>query len=120
MAAAVPSMRANLTTAADIARCCPHMGEPFVNHRSPGRVLGIIPYLMKSQPGRPMTLGNAAAACVRLIVWCKACRHRVELGPGEMSARYGASTSVPDWRRRLVCASCGGRDVDMVVSGTER
>jgi hypothetical protein len=66
-----------------------------------------------------MTLRNAAAARVRLIVWCKACRHRVELDPGEMSARYGASTSVPDWRTRLVCASCGSRDADMVVSGAE-
>jgi hypothetical protein len=25
---------------------------------------------MKSEPGPPMMLGNAAAACVRLIVWC--------------------------------------------------
>jgi hypothetical protein len=24
-----------------------------------------------------MTLGNAAAARVRLIVWCKACQHQV-------------------------------------------
>jgi hypothetical protein len=25
-----------------------------------------------------MTLGNAATAHVRLIVWCKACQHKVE------------------------------------------
>jgi hypothetical protein len=25
----------------------------------------------KSEPGPPMTLGNAAAAQVRLIVWCE-------------------------------------------------
>jgi hypothetical protein len=25
-----------------------------------------------------MTLGNAAAAKVRLIVWCKDCQHQVE------------------------------------------
>jgi hypothetical protein len=31
---------------------------------------------MKSEPGQPMTLGNAAAARVRLIVWCKDCRHQ--------------------------------------------
>ena len=31
--------------------------------------------LMKSQPGPPMTLGNAANAKVRLIVWCKARQH---------------------------------------------
>jgi hypothetical protein len=28
-----------------------------------------------------MTLGNAAAARVRLIVWCKECRHQVEPDP---------------------------------------
>jgi predicted metal-binding protein len=28
-----------------------------------------------------MTLGNAAAARVRLIVWCEACQHRVEPDP---------------------------------------
>jgi hypothetical protein len=30
-----------------------------------------------------MTLGNAAAARVRLIVWCWACRHQVEPDPAE-------------------------------------
>jgi Protein of unknown function (DUF2924) len=33
---------------------------------------------LKSHPSPPMTLGNAAAARVRLIVWCKACQHQVE------------------------------------------
>jgi hypothetical protein len=67
-----------------------------------------------------MTLGNAAAAQVRLIVWCKACGHRVEPDPAEMAARYGAETPVLDWRERLDCPRCGGRQVDMVVTGTER
>jgi hypothetical protein len=39
-----------------------------------------------------MTLGAAAAAGVRLIVWCEECRHRVEADPAEMAARYGAET----------------------------
>jgi hypothetical protein len=52
-----------------------------------------------------MTLGNAAAARVRLIVRCKACGHRVEPEPAEMAERYGAGTSVLDWRDRLVCFS---------------
>jgi hypothetical protein len=67
-----------------------------------------------------MTLGNTAAAQVRLIVWCKGCGHQVEPDPAEMAARYGAETSVPDWREKLVCFKCGGREVDMVVTGTER
>ena len=53
---------------------------------------------MKSSPDPPMTLGNAAAARVRLIVWYKACGHRVEPDPAEMATRYGAETSVLDWR----------------------
>ena len=76
--------------------------------------------LMKSPPGPPMTLHNAANAKVRLIVWCKACGHQVEPDPAEMARQYGAATSVLDWHDRLVCASCGSREVDMVVTGTER
>ena len=75
---------------------------------------------MKSEPGPPMTLGSAAAAKVRLIVWCKACQHQVEPDPAEMATRYGAETSVLDWREKLVCSKCGGRQVDMVVTGTKR
>jgi hypothetical protein len=75
---------------------------------------------MKSKPGSPMTLGNAAAAKVRLIVWCKACGHQVEPDPGEHARRYGAETAVPDWQKRLVCSGCGSHDIDMVVTGTVR
>jgi Zn finger protein HypA/HybF involved in hydrogenase expression len=67
-----------------------------------------------------MTLGNAAAARVRLVIWCKECQHQVEPDPGEMAARYGAETPVLDWRERLVCSRCGSWQVDMVVSGTAR
>jgi hypothetical protein len=34
-----------------------------------------------------MTLGNAAAAHVRLIVWCNECQHRIEPDAAEMAAR---------------------------------
>jgi Zn finger protein HypA/HybF involved in hydrogenase expression len=74
---------------------------------------------MKSAPGPPMTLGNAAAAHVRLIVWCKACGHRTP-DPVEMAERYGAETTVPESREQLVCSRCGSRNVRMVVTGTER
>jgi hypothetical protein len=67
-----------------------------------------------------MTLRNAAAAHVRLIVWCKGCRHQTEPDPPEMAARYGAETSVLEWRDRLVCSRCVGREIDMVITGTER
>ena len=64
---------------------------------------------MKAFPGPPMTLGNAATARVRFIVWCKDCRHQVEPDPAEMAERYGAETAVPDWAARLVCGQCGSR-----------
>jgi Zn finger protein HypA/HybF involved in hydrogenase expression len=67
-----------------------------------------------------MTLGGAAAAGVRLMVWCWECRHQVEPDPAELARHYSAETPVPDWRERLVCSHCGSRRVDMVVSGTER
>jgi hypothetical protein len=71
--------------------------------------------------GPPMTLGNAAAAHVRLIVWCLDCSHQVEPDPVEMADRYGAEMmAIPDWHERLVCGRCGSRRVDFVVTGTER
>jgi hypothetical protein len=75
---------------------------------------------VKSEPGPPMTLGNAAAARVRFIVWCKDCQHQVEPDPAEMAQRYGAATTVLDWSARLVCSRCGSRQIDMVVTGGRR
>ena len=75
---------------------------------------------MKTEPGPPMTLGNAAAARVRLIVWCRDCGHQVEPDPTEQAQRYGVETAVLDWRERLVCSKCGGREIDMVATGTRR
>jgi hypothetical protein len=46
--------------------------------------------------GPPMTLGAAAAARVRLIAWCRNCRHPVSPDPAAMAERYGAELSVPD------------------------
>jgi hypothetical protein len=66
-----------------------------------------------------MTLGGAAAAGVRLIVWCRDCGRQVEPDPAEQARRHGAGTPTPDWRERLGCSRCGGRQVDMVVSGTK-
>jgi hypothetical protein len=62
-----------------------------------------------------MTLGNAAAAHVRLIVWCRDCQHQVEPDPGEMAERYGAETAVPDWRESLV-RSRSGRRLPVIVT----
>jgi hypothetical protein len=40
-----------------------------------------------------MTLGSAAAAGVRLIVWCRDCRHQVEPEPAELARRGGGTAS---------------------------
>ena len=68
----------------------------------------------------PMTLGQALAASVRLIVWCKGCGHRAEPDVGIQVAQHGTGTPVPDWARLLRCQECGARDADFVVSGTTR
>jgi hypothetical protein len=67
-----------------------------------------------------MTLGNAAKAELRLIVWCRGCGHRIEPDPAQLAKQYGTNAPVLDWRGRLVCSECGGREVDFVVSGTRR
>jgi hypothetical protein len=63
---------------------------------------------MKPYRGPPMTLGNAAAATVRLIGWCRDCGRQVEPDPGEMAERHGAETTVLDWHARLALSGCGG------------
>jgi hypothetical protein len=59
-----------------------------------------------------MALGNAAAARVRLIVWCRDCGHRSEADPAEntlpmigagQSRRFRATVSVSDQSQ-----SCAG------------
>jgi hypothetical protein len=40
---------------------------------------------MKPYRGPPATLGSTAVAQVCLIVWCKACQHRVEHDPAEIA-----------------------------------
>jgi hypothetical protein len=55
--------------------------------------------------GPPIKLGNAAAAQLRLLVWCLDCGHRAEPDAADMAKRYGAEVSVPDWRARLSAES---------------
>jgi hypothetical protein len=70
--------------------------------------------------GPPMTLDNAAAARVRLIVWCRDCGRQVEPDPAAMAERYGAEMTVIAWHARFVCSGCGCRQADFVVTGSER
>jgi DNA-directed RNA polymerase subunit RPC12/RpoP len=75
---------------------------------------------VKAYTGPPATLGSTAAAQVRLIVWCRDCRHRVEPDPAEMAARYGAEMTVPEWHKRLVCSQCGSKAIDFVLTGARQ
>jgi hypothetical protein len=50
---------------------------------------------MKPYRGPPMTLESAAAAKLRLVVWCKGCGHRSEPDPAEQARWYRAETPVP-------------------------
>ena len=65
----------------------------------------------------PMTLGQAARARVRLIVWCKSCRHEARPDPAELASRYGGAMTVIDWAARLACSRCGARAADFVLTG---
>jgi len=75
---------------------------------------------VKVYRGPPATLGSTAAAEVRLIVWCNACRHQVEPDVAAMAAKYGAATPVRDWVGRLVCSQCSARDISFVLTGAKR
>jgi hypothetical protein len=67
-----------------------------------------------------MTLGQALAAKVRLIVWCKSCGHQAEPDVATHVAQHGPTMPVPDWARFLRCSICGEREVDFVVSGAAK
>jgi hypothetical protein len=66
----------------------------------------------------PMTLGQALAAKVRLIVWCKSCGRRAEPSVAEQVSHHGAGMTVIDWAARL--QGCGARAADFVISGARR
>src|ERR1700721_1508690 len=57
----------------------------------------------------PMTLGQALAAHVRLIVWCKSCNHRSEPDIAIQVAQHGSGMPVLDWARLLRCTECSAR-----------
>jgi hypothetical protein len=75
-----------------IQRICARSVAPGAggNQSAPPQNFGV-----KSQPGPPMTLGNAAPPRSGLIDWCKGCQHQVEPDPAEMAARNGAERPSP-------------------------
>ena len=50
---------------------------------------------MKPYTDPPMTLGSAAAAKLRLMVWCKACGHRSEPDPTQRKPSTAGALGMP-------------------------
>ena len=75
---------------------------------------------MSRYKGPPATLGSTLAAGVRLIVTCQGCGRQVEPDVAQLVDRHGADMPVPEWGKRLVCSVCGSRQVDFVLTGTDR
>ena len=88
--------------------------------RRPSAGTGGVTEMKPYHHGPPLTLGGAAAARVRLVVWCRDCQHQVEPDPAEMAERHDAETTVPDWRRRLVCGNCCSKQIDFVATAARR
>jgi hypothetical protein len=65
----------------------------------------------------PMTLGQALAAKVRLIVWCKACGHRAEPDAKQVE-QNGADTTV--LVGRVCCAARPAAPARWISSSAER
>jgi hypothetical protein len=53
---------------------------------------------------------------VRLVIWCKACRHQREVE--RQSLIDQGKGDVPIVRLKFVCANCGSRVTDCAVSGS--
>ena len=79
-----------------------------------------MPRSRRESESEPLTLGQALAADVRLIVRCKNCNHRAEPDIATQVAQHGAGMTVIDWKRLLRCTDCGKRDAEFVVSGAKR
>ena len=74
---------------------------------------------MRPYRGLPMTLGVAAAAGVRLIVWCKDCQHQVEPGPRGDGPAIRQSDLGSQWRERLVCSRSRAGMCDKAATGKQ-
>jgi hypothetical protein len=69
-----------------------------------------------------VTLGAAAKTSTNLIVWCRDpdCRHENQTDPAVVAQIFGADRALAEWRKRLVCSRCGGRDVEVLFMGRRR
>jgi hypothetical protein len=68
----------------------------------------------RSKPG---TSTSATTVCAKTR---PSARDSGTVSAPSKAQRYGAPTAVLDWRERLVCSRCGGRQIDMVATGERR
>jgi hypothetical protein len=87
----------------------------------PEQIASPRPWRQGKAESEPLTLDQAHAAKVRIIVWYKACRYQTKPDVAELVAHHGTKTTVIDWEARLVCSQCGARhQADFVISGAVR
>src|SRR4051812_41939403 len=67
----------------------------------------------------PLTFGQALKASVRIMTGCEQCRRSFEPDNAGLVERYGATTTVINWAKRLRCSRCGGH-ATFVISGAPR
>ena len=67
-----------------------------------------------------MTPGQALAAHVQIIAWCKSCDYRADSDMAVHVTQHCAGMTVLDWARLLRCTECSARDADFVVTGERR
>ncbi len=60
---------------------------------------------------RPIKLGQLLERGLDVLCWCNLCCHNGVVATGQLIARLGPDTPVPEAGRRMRCSRCGGRDV---------
>lgn len=60
---------------------------------------------------RPANLADLRAQGVDVFCWCNRCSHNAVLPLDSLIPRLGPQCPVPEVGARLVCSSCGARDV---------
>lgn len=59
----------------------------------------------------PATLADLADQRLDVFCWCNRCGHWAVLATARLMGQMGPAMAVPKVAAKLVCASCGGRDV---------
>jgi hypothetical protein len=58
---------------------------------------------VSNKKSSPQRRREPSLITISFSLWSRDCGHQIEPDPAEMAAQYGAETTVPDCRKRLVC-----------------